>query len=195
MFICHFYKYRLRFRRWSRCAMSFFSFYIDTSLFFKNCFFEIFGRRYNFSSKNSRARVSVSEICTSLFSRQKVLLRFWTRWSLRHRDQSSRFMSNHTLVLNLAPRMYYMHNIDWFLLFFSYILDIAGSPFWCLLDIVPIKNEKREVVLFLCSHKDVTNTKMAEMSISEECDSGKWYDFQNDRYVFRKHAPVLEIGY
>lgn len=55
-------------------------------------------------------------------------------------------------------------------------LSTAGSPFWCLLDIVPIKNEKREVVLFLASHKDITNTKMAEMSISEECDSGRYKD-------------------
>ncbi|XP_055688851.1 potassium voltage-gated channel subfamily H member 8 isoform X2 [Lutzomyia longipalpis] len=46
-----------------------------------------------------------------------------------------------------------------------------GTPFWCLLDIVPIKNEKREVVLFLASHKDITNTKMAELSLSDECDS------------------------
>ncbi|XP_038115677.1 potassium voltage-gated channel subfamily H member 8 isoform X2 [Culex quinquefasciatus] len=46
-----------------------------------------------------------------------------------------------------------------------------GTPFWCLLDIVPIKNEKREVVLFLASHKDVTTAKMSEMSISDECDS------------------------
>ncbi|KAM4702040.1 voltage-gated inwardly rectifying potassium channel KCNH3 [Discoglossus pictus] len=34
-----------------------------------------------------------------------------------------------------------------------------GSPFWCLLDVVPIKNEKGEVVLFLVSHKDITDTK------------------------------------
>ncbi|KAL7047399.1 hypothetical protein ACKWTF_002890 [Chironomus riparius] len=46
-----------------------------------------------------------------------------------------------------------------------------GTPFWCLLDIVPIKNEKREVVLFLASHKDITTSKMAEMSLSDECDS------------------------
>ena len=32
------------------------------------------------------------------------------------------------------------------------------TPFWCLLDIVPIKNEKSEVVLFLASHKDITTT-------------------------------------
>lgn len=48
-----------------------------------------------------------------------------------------------------------------------------GTPFWCLLDIVPIKNEKREVVLFLASHKDITKSKMAEMSMSDECDSGE----------------------
>jgi len=67
------------------------------------------------------------------------------------------------------------------LLFFSsigssYCFDschLAGTPFWCLLDIVPIKNEKREVVLFLASHKDITNSKMAEMSLSDECDSGE----------------------
>ena len=33
-----------------------------------------------------------------------------------------------------------------------------GAPFWCLLDIVPIKNEKSEVVLFLASHKDITSS-------------------------------------
>ena len=35
----------------------------------------------------------------------------------------------------------------------------AGSQFWCLLDIVPIKNEKGEVVLFLVSHKDISDKK------------------------------------
>lgn len=34
----------------------------------------------------------------------------------------------------------------------------SGIAFWCLLDIVPIKNEKSEVVLFLASHKDITST-------------------------------------
>ncbi|GFO37639.1 potassium voltage-gated channel subfamily h member 8 [Plakobranchus ocellatus] len=33
------------------------------------------------------------------------------------------------------------------------------TPFWCLLDIVPIKNEKRDVVLFLVSHKDISKQK------------------------------------
>ncbi|XP_076857578.1 voltage-gated delayed rectifier potassium channel KCNH8 [Brachyhypopomus gauderio] len=35
----------------------------------------------------------------------------------------------------------------------------GGTQFWCLLDIVPIKNEKGEVVLFLVSHKDITDNK------------------------------------
>ncbi|XP_053554731.1 potassium voltage-gated channel subfamily H member 8-like [Bombina bombina] len=35
----------------------------------------------------------------------------------------------------------------------------SGDSFWCLLDIVPIKNEKGEVVLFLASHKDISRTK------------------------------------
>ncbi|KAJ8344722.1 hypothetical protein SKAU_G00289150 [Synaphobranchus kaupii] len=33
-----------------------------------------------------------------------------------------------------------------------------AHPFWCLLDIVPIKNEKGEVVLFLFSFKDISDT-------------------------------------
>ncbi|RVE69784.1 hypothetical protein OJAV_G00081300 [Oryzias javanicus] len=33
-----------------------------------------------------------------------------------------------------------------------------GNPFWCFLDVVPIKNEKGEVVLFLLSFKDVSES-------------------------------------
>ncbi|NXH12600.1 KCNH4 protein, partial [Bucco capensis] len=35
----------------------------------------------------------------------------------------------------------------------------GGSAFWCLLDIMPIKNEKGEVVLFLFSFKDITESR------------------------------------
>ena len=35
---------------------------------------------------------------------------------------------------------------------------VPGAAFWCLLDIVPIKNEKGEMVLFLFSFKDITDT-------------------------------------
>uniref|UniRef100_A0A1I8IVH9 PAC domain-containing protein n=1 Tax=Macrostomum lignano TaxID=282301 RepID=A0A1I8IVH9_9PLAT len=41
-----------------------------------------------------------------------------------------------------------------------------GSPFLCLLDIVPIKNEKGEVVLFLASHKDITKEKRSRCGVS-----------------------------
>lgn len=37
-------------------------------------------------------------------------------------------------------------------------LTSSGSTFWCLLDIVAIKNEKGEVVLFLLSFKDVSES-------------------------------------
>ncbi|GLV32591.1 Eag-like K[+] channel [Carabus blaptoides fortunei] len=50
-------------------------------------------------------------------------------------------------------------------------IENRQTPFWCLLDIVPIKNEKREVVLFLASHKDITHTKMQEMAVCEVYDS------------------------
>ncbi|XP_004637838.1 potassium voltage-gated channel subfamily H member 3 [Octodon degus] len=35
----------------------------------------------------------------------------------------------------------------------------SGLPFWCLLDVIPIKNEKGEVALFLVSHKDISDIK------------------------------------
>ena len=43
-----------------------------------------------------------------------------------------------------------------------FLLFHTDTAFWCLLDIVPIKNEKGEVVLFLASHKDITKSKMSE---------------------------------
>ncbi|XP_065145102.1 voltage-gated delayed rectifier potassium channel KCNH8 [Paramisgurnus dabryanus] len=46
----------------------------------------------------------------------------------------------------------------------------SGSVFWCLLDIVPIKNEKGDVVLLLASFKDITDTKAK--SILEEKKEG-----------------------
>uniref|UniRef100_A0A3Q1J0P4 Voltage-gated delayed rectifier potassium channel KCNH4 n=1 Tax=Anabas testudineus TaxID=64144 RepID=A0A3Q1J0P4_ANATE len=47
----------------------------------------------------------------------------------------------------------------------------SGSKFWCLLDIVPIKNEKSEVVLFLVSHKDITENK--DQDHGNESDTGE----------------------
>lgn len=47
-------------------------------------------------------------------------------------------------------------------------LTFSGNSFTCLLDIVPIKNEKSQVVLFLVSHKDVTHGD----GTKENSDSG-----------------------
>ncbi|KAM9820862.1 voltage-gated delayed rectifier potassium channel KCNH8-like [Neosynchiropus ocellatus] len=48
----------------------------------------------------------------------------------------------------------------------------SGSKFWCLLDIVPIKNEKSEVVLFLVSHKNITENKDSHHGHESEEASG-----------------------
>ncbi|KAM9829096.1 voltage-gated delayed rectifier potassium channel KCNH8-like isoform 7-T8 [Syngnathus typhle] len=47
----------------------------------------------------------------------------------------------------------------------------SGSKFWCLLDIVPIKNEKSEVVLFLVSQKDITENK--DLDFDNESDTNE----------------------
>ncbi|XP_038840372.1 potassium voltage-gated channel subfamily H member 3-like, partial [Salvelinus namaycush] len=49
----------------------------------------------------------------------------------------------------------------------------GGEQFWCLLDIVPIKNEKGEVVLFLVSHKDITETRKDQGDHGQDSDTGE----------------------
>jgi len=46
------------------------------------------------------------------------------------------------------------------------VATFAETPFLCLLDIVPIKNEGSAVVMFLVSHKEVTK----DGSITEEIE-------------------------
>uniref|UniRef100_A0A3P8ZCH2 Potassium voltage-gated channel, subfamily H (eag-related), member 3 n=1 Tax=Esox lucius TaxID=8010 RepID=A0A3P8ZCH2_ESOLU len=53
----------------------------------------------------------------------------------------------------------------------------GGDQFWCLLDVVPIKNEKGEVVLFLVSHKDITETKRNQQ---DQGDHGQDSDTDED---------------
>ncbi|XP_068165856.1 potassium voltage-gated channel subfamily H member 8-like [Antennarius striatus] len=48
----------------------------------------------------------------------------------------------------------------------------GGCRFWCLLDIVPIKNEKSEVVLFLVSHKDITESKNLDHGMDTDEEPG-----------------------
>ncbi|RZF48288.1 hypothetical protein LSTR_LSTR014494 [Laodelphax striatellus] len=71
-----------------------------------------------------------------------------------------------------------------------------GTPFWCLLDIVPIKNEKREVVLFLASHKDISRSKMEELDNFKHSDSDLAGDMEDPEdppanYGRRRSRAVL----
>ncbi|KAL5005757.1 hypothetical protein ScPMuIL_016915 [Solemya velum] len=54
-----------------------------------------------------------------------------------------------------------------------YLYKKSGSPYWCLLDIVPIKNEKSQVVLFLVSHKDITRDKGSTLEPPPEKESSE----------------------
>lgn len=55
--------------------------------------------------------------------------------------------------------------------------------FWCLLDIVPIKNEKGDVVLFLASFKDITDTKAK--TIQDDKKEGQYV------YVCRRNVVIV----
>lgn len=48
------------------------------------------------------------------------------------------------------------------------IADFTGNRFWCLLDIVPIKNETGEVVLFLLSFKDLSESYRKKRPYSQD---------------------------
>lgn len=50
------------------------------------------------------------------------------------------------------------------------MLNLTGTPLWLLLHIAPIRNEKEQVVLFLCTFKDITALKQP---IDEE--GSKWF--------------------
>ncbi|TNN52777.1 Potassium voltage-gated channel subfamily H member 4 [Liparis tanakae] len=58
------------------------------------------------------------------------------------------------------------------------------NPFWCLLDIVPIKNEKGEVVLFLLSFKDVSES-YGKNPLASQADEAA----HQSRKTNRSHFP------
>ena len=64
---------------------------------------------------------------------------------------------------------------------------MPGTPFWCLLDIVPIKNEKRDVVLFLVSHKDISKQKD-----KQDKHQDKPYGAKEDS---KGETPLLHLGW
>ena len=65
--------------------------------------------------------------------------------------------------------------------------QLLGTPFWCLLDIIPIHNEVGKVVLFLLSYKDITamytpsrNASIYSME-SNNMDLDAKYDVETDQ--------------
>ncbi|OWF51387.1 Potassium voltage-gated channel subfamily H member 8 [Mizuhopecten yessoensis] len=44
----------------------------------------------------------------------------------------------------------------------------GGLTFWCLLDIIPIKNEKSQIVLFLVSYKDISRDRSSSTDVQEK---------------------------
>uniref|UniRef100_A0A3B4AWG8 Potassium voltage-gated channel, subfamily H (eag-related), member 3 n=1 Tax=Periophthalmus magnuspinnatus TaxID=409849 RepID=A0A3B4AWG8_9GOBI len=75
---------------------------------------------------------------------------------------------------------------------FSCVLVFPGCKFWCLLDIVPIKNEKSDVVLFLVSHKDITENKNIDhANESETGESDAHRQKHLSLYNSRRMASVL----
>ncbi|XP_063778262.1 potassium voltage-gated channel subfamily H member 8 isoform X2 [Pseudophryne corroboree] len=68
-----------------------------------------------------------------------------------------------------------------------------GTSFWCLLDIVPIKNEKGDVVLFLASFKDITDTKVkiAQEDKKEEKYRGRGKTGSHFEAARRRSRAVL----
>ncbi len=60
------------------------------------------------------------------------------------------------IIPNFSPAVYICISHIWS--FHSLPSVTPGTTFWCLLDIVPIKNEKGDVVLFLLSFKNITDS-------------------------------------
>lgn len=53
-------------------------------------------------------------------------------------------------------------------MFMNRVIEFTGTRFWCLLDIVPIKNENGQVVLFLLSFKDLSESYGKNHPYSQE---------------------------
>ncbi|XP_078274038.1 voltage-gated delayed rectifier potassium channel KCNH8 isoform X1 [Rhinoraja longicauda] len=69
----------------------------------------------------------------------------------------------------------------------------TGNSFWCLIDVVPIKNEKGDVVLFLASFKDITvpKVKIAQEDKKEEKYKGRGKSGTHFSSARRRSRAVL----
>lgn len=91
--------------------------------------------------------------------------------SLTHCKQKFSFISLAVLMLTLTLMlMLILILID----FFFFVIKSPGNAFWCLLDIVPIKNEKGEVVLFLLSFKDLSDSYRKSSRHYSRADGEAW---------------------
>ena len=66
----------------------------------------------------------------------------------------------------------------------------SGEPFWCLLDITPIRNEVGKVVLFLISYKDITSNYTPSRYLLPRYSYFTLFQY----FVFRD-ASVLSLEY
>ena len=62
-----------------------------------------------------------------------------------------------------------MNSVKFYQNIYRYVV-LAGSPLWLLLNIAPIRNEKDQVILILCTFKDITALKQP---IDDENAKGK----------------------
>ncbi len=72
------------------------------------------------------------------------------------RDDFQKHLKKILIIPNFRPAVYICISHIWS--FHNLPSVTPGTTFWCLLDIVPIKNEKGEVVLFLLSFKNITDS-------------------------------------
>lgn len=70
--------------------------------------------------------------------------------------------------MNEALNFSHYYNFLFIYIFSFYI--IPETPLWLLLHIAPVRNEKEEVVLLLCTFKDITALKQP---LEEDGNKGK----------------------
>ncbi|KAM9434651.1 voltage-gated delayed rectifier potassium channel KCNH8 [Clarias gariepinus] len=97
----------------------------------------------------------------------------FTRTEVMQQSCSCRFLhgpeSSERVILSVDSALEERRELKEELMFYKK----TGCVFWCLLDIVPIKNEKGDVVLFLASFKDITKAKSISAEKKKERHHGR----------------------
>lgn len=79
------------------------------------------------------------------------LFNLWCFSTIYHSPSRNEFTFSLCCIFKKGCTCIYSSNVE-----LNFFLP-PGVAFWCLLDIMPIKNEKGEMVLFLFSFKDITD--------------------------------------